>query len=257
MDSLVPLATTDMAEGGVEAVDRALAILASFGPGQERQTLAQLAGRTGFYKSTILRLARSLEHGGYLHRDADGRFSIGAEPLRLSAIYRRSLNLEGHVRPVLRELLDETGESASFYRREGDRRLCLYREETRRAVRDHVVEGDLGPIDKGAAGRVLSRFGDPDLDPAERKRLCAQLPMTSFGENDPEMASIAMPVFAHDGLAGALAVSGPISRLTAERMNAIAPTLHAQARRLAARLGAVPPPGMLDRLSENWRASAA
>jgi DNA-binding IclR family transcriptional regulator len=70
--------------GGVDAVDRAMSILAAFAAGKERLTLAQLATETGFYKSTILRLARSLEHGGYLHRDQEGVFSLGAQPMRLA-----------------------------------------------------------------------------------------------------------------------------------------------------------------------------
>src|SRR4051794_35164429 len=46
--------------GGVAAVDRALMILDAFEPADESLTLSQLAQRTSFYKSTILRIAQSL-----------------------------------------------------------------------------------------------------------------------------------------------------------------------------------------------------
>lgn len=216
--------------GGVDAVDRALAILATFAAGREQQTLAQLAAETGLYKSTILRLARSLELAGYLHRNASGQFSLGPQPLRLAAIYRRGLRLEDRVRPVLRSLVDETGESASFFRPEGESRLCLFREETRRAIRDHILEGDLLPLDKGAAGHVI-----------RQARLAtsasAIAPVVSRGERDPEIAALAAPVFGEEGLAGALTLSGPVGRFDDERVAAMTGRLIQQAQSLTAMLG--------------------
>jgi DNA-binding IclR family transcriptional regulator len=223
--------------GGVDAVDRALAILTTFEVGHERQTLAELAARTGFYKSTILRLARSLEGGGYLHREENGTFALGPEPLRLASVFRQASALESRVRPVLRALRDATGETVSFFRREGNRRQCLYREETRRAVRDHLMEGDVLPLDVGAGGHVLALFGDPFLPEAERARRFADLPFMSFGERDPETAAIAAPVFNHEGLVGALSISGPRTRLTPERAAEISPLILAQAEALSKILG--------------------
>jgi DNA-binding IclR family transcriptional regulator len=176
-----------------------------------------------------LRLARSLEHGGFLYRHPDGCFAVGAEPLRLSAVYKRSLRLEEHVRPVLRLLVAETGESASFFRREGDRRLCLYREETARAIRDHIIEGDLLPLDIGAAGHVLRGSDDSTA------RECT--PKVSTGERDAETAAIAAPVFDHLGMAGALTLSGPRGRFGEERVPFMAALLCEQAGRLSTRLG--------------------
>lgn len=218
---------------GVDAVDRALAILSAFDVGAERQTLAQLAARTGFYKSTLLRLTRSLARAGYLYREPDGRFSLGAEPLRLAAIYRRGSNMEAQVREVLRELRDATEESASFYQRAGDRRVCLYREESRRAIRDHIVEGDMLALDKGAAGHVLTQFAEVSDGPDPLR----PLPVVSIGERDPETAALAAPVFASSGLVGAVSISGPLHRLTPEQMAQIGPRLVEGARRLTVLLG--------------------
>jgi DNA-binding IclR family transcriptional regulator len=227
--------------GGVDAVDRALAILATFDKGHERQSLGDLATKTGLYKSTILRLARSLEVAGFLHREEGGTFVLGAELLRLAAVYRRVPALESRVRPVLQALRAETGESASFFRREGDRRQCLYREETRRAIRDQLMEGDLLPLNVDASGHVLTVFGDPLLPASERTQRYAELPFASFGESDPEMAVIAAPVFSSDGLAGALSISGPRNRLTPARAAEIGPLIVAKAEALSTLLGAASP----------------
>jgi DNA-binding IclR family transcriptional regulator len=227
--------------GGVDAVDRALSILATFVAGRERQTLGELAVRTGFYKSTILRLARSLETAGFLHREESGAFVLGGEPLRLAAVYRRATAIESKVRPVLRTIRDETGESASFFRREGNLVQCLYREETRRAIRDHLAEGDMLPLNLGAGGRVLTVFGEPTLSPSDRDQRYADLPFASFGESDPEAADVAAPIYGFDGLAGAVSISGPRTRLTPERVAEFGPLLMAKAEGLSKLLGAAMP----------------
>lgn len=238
VDEKVKQAADDRrAGGGVDAVDRALTILQAFDVGNERLSLAALARETGLYKSTILRLTKSLENGGFLHREPDGDFVVGAEPLRLAAIYRRSLQLESKVRPVLRALREQTGESASFFRRLGPHRQCLYREETGRAIRDHVMEGDMLALDVGAAGHVLQTFDGARPADAERARQAGELPVTSFGERDPETAAIAVPVFAHDGVIGALTISGPRSRLTADYFREISPLLLDEASALSRILG--------------------
>src|SRR5271154_3136016 len=69
-----PRAGPDDDTGGVAAVERALAILDAFEPGEQRLTLAELSRRTTFYKSTILRLAQSLLRHGYLQRLDDGSY---------------------------------------------------------------------------------------------------------------------------------------------------------------------------------------
>ena len=50
-----------MSQQRVEAVERALSILEAFGERADRLSLAQIAEETGLYKSTILRLAASVE----------------------------------------------------------------------------------------------------------------------------------------------------------------------------------------------------
>ena len=57
------VADENAAPGGVAAVDRALSVLSAFQDGDAALSLAELAERTRLYKSTVLRLLASLEHG--------------------------------------------------------------------------------------------------------------------------------------------------------------------------------------------------
>lgn len=113
-----------VASGGVAALDRAFGILSSFVTEDEILTLAELARRTGLYKSTILRLLISLEHGGFTRRLSDGRYTIGPEPLRLAHIYQDSYRIRHIIQPILQDLCRDSGEASSFYVREGNSRAC-------------------------------------------------------------------------------------------------------------------------------------
>lgn len=197
---------------GVAVLDRAFAILGAFTPTDSALSLAELAARTGLYKSTILRIAQSLMHHRFLQRLEDGRYRIGPAPLMLGALYQRNMKLGDVVLPLMRELAATCGESVSFYVRDGDVRICLHRVDSRHAVRDHVNEGDVLPLQQGSGGRVLGAFSGLSGAPYDRIRenCCAW----SFGERDPDTAGISAPVFGKDQkLMGALTVAGPRSRI--------------------------------------------
>jgi DNA-binding IclR family transcriptional regulator len=222
---------------GVDAVDRALAILRCYEEDRTALTLTEIAERTGFYKSTVLRLAVSLESAGFLVRRPDKTYALGAELMRLGSIYVRSFRLEDHVRPVLHALRSETGESASFFRREGECRICLFREETLHGVRDHIREGDMLSLERGAAGRVLTRFEPTQINAKELAKRLRQLPEISSGERDTETAAIAAPVFDSAGLIGALSISGPMTRFGPKEARRMTPHLLKATRDLSVRLG--------------------
>ena len=123
-------------------------------------TLSEIASATGFYKSTILRLAGSLERLGYLIRAESGVFRLGPAVWRLGSIYRAGFNLGEAIRPELRRLVEATGETASFYVREGQSRVCLFRHNSPHAARHHLDEGSELPLTAGASAHVLLAFSD-------------------------------------------------------------------------------------------------
>ncbi|WP_158746371.1 IclR family transcriptional regulator [Acidisphaera sp. L21] len=223
---------------GVDAVNRALSLLTCFNEGETSVSLTRLSELTGLYKSTVLRLAASLEQAGYLVRQSDKTYGLGAELMRLGSLYARSFRLEGHVRPVLKTLLRQTGESSSFFAKAGHQRVCLFREDSLHGIRDHIHEGDLLSLQKGAAGHVLQRFEQILGDPGGLRMALSALPERSFGERDAETAAMAVPVFAAGPrLAGALSLSGPITRFGEDNSTKMAAPLLQAARALSDRLG--------------------
>jgi DNA-binding IclR family transcriptional regulator len=217
-----------MAQDRVEAVERALAMLDAFAPEKRALTLTELAQATQLYKSTVLRLAGSLQRFGYLVRHDDGRFALGPTAGKLGAAYRAGLDLADIIRPELQRLVSATGETASFYIRDGNERVCLYRQNSPHEARHHLDEGARLPMKAGASARVLAAYTGKG-EAAIRKAGYA----ISVGERDAQLAAVAVPVVNAAGkLAGALSVSGLIARFDEKsRMRALR-ALNESAQRL-------------------------
>ena len=226
---------------GVDVLDRAFSILFAFRPDDPPLTLAELAARTGLYKSTLLRLANALINHRFLVKLEDGRYRLGSAPFTLGSIYQSSLNLGDVLMPLMRELNQELGEAVSFHVREGDHRVCLYRLNSRFSIRPEVRQGDVQSLERGAGGRILLAFsGTPGKFYEEIRQNYAYI---SCGERDPETSGISVPVFGvRQSLLGALGIVGPSNRLGIAEMQKLRPRLLLSAARATDLLGGNPNP---------------
>ena len=222
---------------GVASASRTLTLLSAFRKGDDAVTLAELAARTGLVKSTIMRLAISLEEQGFLSRVPDGSYRLGAELFRLGSIYQQSFRVESYVMPALEKLVGRTGESASFYVRNGQQRLCLYRVDSPHRLRLHVRQGDVLPMDRSAIARVLRIFGSIPMLP---EAATIKVPIYTGGVSDPHIAGMATPVFGPgENFAGALCITGPLARFTEDVAKGVSSTLLAIASDLTRSLGGI------------------
>jgi DNA-binding IclR family transcriptional regulator len=233
--------TEHAAESGVAVLDRAFAILAAFDMERPALSLADLANRTGLYKSTILRLTTALIAHGFLLRLADGRFQIGPAPLSLARLYQRGQQLGDIVLPVMRQLVQQFGEGVSFYVQHGDQRICLHRVDGIHAIREHVEAGDVLPLERGSGGRVLLAFN------GERGRVYneirANYSYISEGERNPDVSGVSAPVFGPGGkLIGALTLAGPGFRVTPPVLKSMRRPVIEAAAQITQRLGGDPIP---------------
>lgn len=222
--------------GRVAAVDRALAVLRTVSESDGPLSLAELSGTTGLYKSTILRLAVSLQAAGLLLREADGRFRLGPKVLSLGARFQQGAASAEVLLPEMRALAEASGESVAFYVPAGPDRVCLYRVESHQALRYSVQVGSILPMGVGSGGRVLAAHlgGTGPLHAAVRDRGYHH----SDGERDPQVSGISVPVFREGGaVLGALTIAGPRQRLTGARVAAILPRLRACGAALSAAFG--------------------
>jgi DNA-binding IclR family transcriptional regulator len=213
-------------------------------------------------KSRIIRLCGTLAAKGVLSVDPEThKYKLGAKILSLSRVYEQSNSLISLARPILRELAQSTGESATLFAADGMDRLCLAREEGTHSIRFNIVEGQRLPLYAGAGGKVLLAFGSPDLrkkilrktflkkltrntitDPEDFHKEIETIRQQGFasssGERDSEVAALAAPVYDYESkVCAALSVAGPINRFSPEHNAKNVRVLLASADRLSKMLG--------------------
>jgi len=225
------VADLSAAPGGAAAVDRAITILHAFSQDRATLTLTELSEVTGLYKSTVLRLLASLEHGSLIRKTAAG-YQLGSEVARLFAIYSNSFSLETVVVPALEKLVRQTRESAAFHVLQQGQRICLFRVESPQLVREHIKVGDMLPLTRGAGARVLMAFTGAEGELYDTIRRDGVIVLEK--DRSPEISGVSAPVFSQGTtLAGAVTLTMPAHRLD----HAHAPHVLACAQEITALLG--------------------
>ena len=116
-------------------LERGIAILECFREDRLQLSLRELAELTGLDKATLLRLLGVLQRARMVHRFDSGSYAPGPALLHMGMLYRRTFDLGARLQPLLREVMELTGETTAFYVRSGEERVCLFRENTHKEVR--------------------------------------------------------------------------------------------------------------------------
>jgi IclR family KDG regulon transcriptional repressor len=235
----------------VRAAERALDILLCFTSATEL-SLTEISKRTLLNKSTVHRLLTSLEIKGFLIRDPEtDKYRLGFRLWELSANLTRSDDPAIILLPEMQRLCDEVGETISLYFRDGKERIRIQAVESTQTIRRIAPIGIRLPLAVGASSKILVAYADPEVqetilqdpswpdsvDKAQYKKQLADIRemgyATSIEERELGTSAVSAPIFGRSGkLAAALAISGPATRLTLERMKENAPLLIESANRM-------------------------
>ena len=244
---------------GTQAVDRAAQLLKEVMHGPDPVTFTELTAATGLAKSTTSRLLMALERGGLVRRDANGRFTPGEMFVRYAWRSGAEAGLTAVAQPFLDRLGEQTGETinigvASRYQVEQ-----IAQVDSRYLIGGTNWVGLSVPLHCAALGKVLLAFGAAHLPPGRleqrtertitsRAALAQDLAevrrrgyAVTDAELEPGLVAVAAPVYGDKAaVIAALSVSGPASRLTPDRVAAVAAQCAAQAAALSAALGYQP-----------------
>ncbi|TNH40136.1 HTH-type transcriptional regulator BhcR [Paracoccus haeundaensis] len=252
-----PRKTLPDAPGTVQSLDRALDLLDLLAahPGL---TLSEVADRSAQPPSTVHRVLHTLAARGMAESDpATQAWNIGPQAFRLGSAFMRRSGLVERARPIMRALMEHTGETANLGILQGDSVLFLSQVETSETIRAFFPPGTRSPLHASGIGKALlafrpgsvaalgplARFTDTTLtDPAALEADLARIRHRGFSFDDEErsrgMRCIAAPVFDLSGEAIAgISVSGPTHRIGAEHVKTLGAMVAAAAANLSDALG--------------------
>lgn len=228
----------------VRAAERALDILLCFAKETELG-LMEIASLTGLNKSTVYRLLATLEGKGFVKRDPrTEKYELGFRIWELAANLNQSDDPAVLFLPEMERLRDDLEETVSLYIRDGKERIRIQAVESKQAIRRVAPVGARMPLSVGASSKVLMAYADDervqevlnDSDwPAKQSKEEYLNQLKSIRENgyaisveerEAGTAAVSVPIFARKGrLVAALAVSGPVSRMSMEKMRQFVPRL--------------------------------
>lgn len=249
------------AAGAVQSVDRAVSVLEVLARHGEAG-VTEIADELGVHKSTAFRLLGVLENRGLVDQEKErGKYYLGAGVLRLAGAAAIRLDISQESAPVCRQLADELGETANVAVLDGDAAVNIMQARGTAAVTAHNWLGRRTPLHATASGKVLlahlpnsarekvlarkqARFTAATVTSAAalREQLDAVLER-GYGiateELEEGLNAVAAPVRSHDGgVIGAIGVSGPVYRMSEDRLPHLAKGAVAAADELSRRMGA-------------------
>lgn len=220
---------------GTQAIDRAAQLLVDVVEAPQPPSIGELSARAGLPKSTTSRLVGALERQGLVERlGARGRLRPGPVLLRYAS-RDASQSLAALAQPSLRRLADASGETINLAVPGPDGVEHLAQEDTAHLVGVTDWVGRRVPFELAANGKCFLAYGGGEIKGAGLIRSRGYA--TSIDELEVGLSALAAPVLDADGGAvAALSISGPTSRLTAERIEKLAPLLQEEATSLSRRL---------------------
>jgi DNA-binding IclR family transcriptional regulator len=144
---------------GQSTLSRALAILDWYAEDHAAATAAELSSQLDIPRATLYRILNELKQWDLIVYDPDRKaYLLGPRVLNFARSYSRGSNLLQIARPVILELRDRTGETASLHIVFNNERLCVDEVPSQHALHWSVPQGRRGPLYAGAAGTVLLAF---------------------------------------------------------------------------------------------------
>ncbi|CAQ02435.1 IclR family transcriptional regulator [Clavibacter sepedonicus] len=241
----------------VKSAERTLALLERLAASSEPVSVVDLHRASGYPRSSLHQLLHTMAASGWIQMLQDGtHVSIGSRALVVGTAYLDRDRALPHALAALERIRDETGYTAHYARREGDRVLYLATRETTESRRATSRVGRQLPAHVTSLGKALLA----ELSPEERREVLGSGPLaaltpqtvTDVAALDAQLDAARERGYAHEreeNLAGvscvavsvgyripatdAISCSMPIDRASDSEVERVAGIIGAHAHRLA------------------------
>jgi len=249
------------AQNTIKSLDRALEVLAQLGQ-MQGGTLSEIAGELGQSPATVYRVLSTFKARGFVDFDDESQvWNIGPAAFLTGSQFLRRTSLVERARPIMRDLMEATGETANLGIERDGKVLFLGQVETHATIRAFFPPGTASAMHASGIGKaLLSRMDDkrqrevlvaarlegftphtltdPDAIVADLRAAKARGYAIDGEERNLGMRCIAAPVYNVFGEAVAgISVSGPTSRITEDRITDLAQPVMAAATALTTAIG--------------------
>ncbi len=246
----------------IQVLERAFGILKALAENRSDIGLADLAARLDLHKSTTHRLLMVLESDHFVEKNlVSGKYHLGSRLIDLGRAALSRLDVFELARPRLRELVDETGETAHLAVLRGGEVVSLVNAEGRQSVRTPATVGTRSPAHCTSLGKAVLAFLPPeqvdeflqkhDLEAYTRKTITSRAKFrmelrtirergysVDNEEREEGLRCIGAPVRDHSGtVIAAVSIAGPAFRIRVDRVAALAIPVIRAAGRISASLG--------------------
>lgn len=263
-----PKAFNDKSEQNtVQSLDRALSVLKHLS-GLRGISLSDLAKETDQSPATLYRILTTFQLHAMTEFDENEQlWHIGSGAYRIGAGYLKRTSVVERSRPVMRQLMQDTGETANLGVEQADMVLFVSQVETHENIRAFFPPGTQSKMHASGIGKALLAYYPPErlnqwflqqrltkytdatiIDPDALRDELAHIRVTGLSFDNEEknigMRCIASPVFNGFGepVAG-LSVSGPSSRMTDHMIDPIGVFVKEAAAKVTDAIGGLPPSG--------------
>lgn len=250
----------------VQALDRALDLLKLLAEIDEAN-LTEISLRTGMAPSTAHRLLMTLQHHGIVDFDEPSQcWTVGVEAFRIGSSFMRRSRVTEAGRPVMRELMAASGETANMACLDDGDVVFLSQVETHEPIRAFFRPGTRGPMHASGIGKaLLAQMPRAQIEQLLQKKglqsftgktlsspdaLFKDLTLTlerGWSIDDEErtigMRCIAAPIFnAYGEAVAGISISGPTVRITDATLGEFGPVVKRSAAQVTRAIGGSAPP---------------
>ncbi|MEX0350668.1 MAG: HTH-type transcriptional regulator BhcR [Paracoccaceae bacterium] len=249
------------AQNTIKSLDRAMEVFEFLSEAQGK-ALTAISAEMGQSPATVYRVLVTLEGRGLVEFDpVEQVWHIGPQAFIIGARFLRRTSLVDCARPLLRKLMEETGETANLGIEKEGYVLFLSQVETNANIRAFFPPGTLSPMHASGIGKALLA----EMDDARLTRTLQGKPFEAFTEftitdlstlrdslaevrragfaidgeeKNLGMRCIAAPVFDVNGEAVAgISVSGPTSRVGTNDIERLSSSVMEAAQALSLAIG--------------------
>ena len=248
--------------GSVQSLRRALSIMKAIAATSDGATLTEIARATSLASSTVHRLLSTLQQDRFAQFRTDGaRWQVGVDAFTVGSAFVGVRDIAKGARPLLRRLMEESGETANLAILNGDMAVYMDQVESRQTMRAICKPGGRAVLHSTSLGksmlaamrpeevnriltaRGMARFTRKTIDtPADMATHLAEVRTIGYAiddeESSPGLRCVAAAVLnEHSEPIGAISISGPAIRVARERLPQLGSLVRSIAGELTLELG--------------------